>query len=131
MMKKITFMFITIICVACFCVHPFAIYTSASIITIDNIDVIFDNDSSLSTEEKQTIAEYLVNGTTNVQTYGLICNVFGHKNSTEYVTTITHCAYSTAPRCLDEQWEIVTCSRCNNTETTRIAFSLVDCCPED
>lgn len=130
MMKKIALLFSTFVCVICFCVHPFAIDTSTNIVTIENVDVIFDSKSMFTAEEQQVIAEYLVTGTINVQTYGLICNLFGHKNTTEYVTTITHGAYSTAPRCLEEDWEIITCSRCNNTEATRIGFSLVDCCPE-
>ena len=131
MMKKFIFIFTSIICAISFCVHPYAINDSPNTITINNVDIIFDDNSILETEEKQLVAEHLVNGKNNTQTYGLICNVFGHKNTTEYVTTITHCAYSTAPRCLEEEWEIITCSRCGNTETTRLSFFMINCCPVD
>ena len=130
-MKKIVFLLTTIICAISFCIHPFATDTSSNVISIDNVDAIFRNDSTLTEEEKQIVAERIINNSTNVQTYGLICNLFGHKNTTEYVTTITHCAYSTAPRCLEEQWELTICTRCEYTETRRIAFYYIDCCPED
>lgn len=130
-MKKFVLLFASVLCTICFCVHPFAMDTSSLVISINNVDIIFDDNSTLTLEEKQFVAEYLVTGVDSTQTYGLICNLFGHKNTTEIVTTITHRAYTTAPRCFEEEWEIITCSRCGNTETTRIAYALINCCPEE
>ncbi len=130
-MKKSALLLISIFCAISFCVHPLAMDVTPIVISVENVDVVFDEKSMLTAEEKQIVAEYLVNGQNNAQTYGLICNVFGHKNTTEYVTTITHCASSTAPRCLEEDWELTICTRCENTEKSRIGFSLIFCCPED
>ena len=131
MMKKIALLITIMTCIISFCLHSFAIDISPCVISIKNVDIIFDEDSMLSADEKQIVAEHLVNGQADAQTYGLICNLFGHKNTTEIVTTITHEVSSSAPRCLEEQWELTICSRCENTEETRIAFYYIYCCPED
>ena len=98
-------------------------------VIVDNVTVIFENDSSFSDDEKQAIAQFLVNNT-DIQTYGLLCSIFGHDNTTEIAVTITHCVNSTAPRCLEECWQVTTCSRCNETESTRISYSYINCCSE-
>ena len=129
-MKK-TFLplFLTVICVMSFCFNASASDSTSNIISYGNIDMIFDSDSTLSYEDKLLIAEYIVNGTDDAQTYGLLCNLFGHKNTTEYVTTITHEVNATAPRCLSEDWELLVCSRCDNVEGTRLDYTYIYCCP--
>lgn len=127
-MKKISILIITTALLFCFCINTSA---DNEIIKLDNVDVIFDATSDLSFEDKQIIAELLVRGNSDIQTYGLICNIFGHKNTTEYVTTVTHCVNSTVPRCLEETWEIIVCSRCDNTETNRLGHAYINCCPVD
>lgn len=129
-MKKIVLLLMTIVLSIGFCLHTSAIETDSNRIIVDNIEVIFDSDSTLSIDQKQIIAENLANGSSIVTTYGLICNVFGHKNTTEYVITITHGANSSIPRCLEECWEVITCSRCGKTETIRLDYNYIDCCPE-
>lgn len=130
-MKRFILMLMTIVLSMGICFPTFAIESDCNVIIINNVEVIFDSGSSLSNEEKQNIAEYLTNGNSDVQPYGLICNIFGHKNTTEYVITITHCVNSSIPRCLEECWEVITCSRCGNTETVRLDYNYIDCCPED
>lgn len=130
-MKKVLLPILALFCILSFCLHASASEDVLHVITINNVDIIFEEDSTLSDEAKQSIALLLTKEESCTQTYGLICNVFGHKNSTEIVTTITHCVNDANPRCLQERWEIVTCSRCGNTETTRIAYSLINCCPVD
>lgn len=125
-MKRIALILLTAICITCFC---FNISAENSATDIANIEVVFDKTSELSYEQKQIITEYFVNEKNEAQTYGLMCNLFGHKNTTEIVTTITHCASSTAPRCLEETWEVTTCSRCDNVETLRIGYAYKNCCP--
>ena len=127
-MKKTVSIVLALICLVGCCISASASVTEQTIITINNVDVVFNSSSSLSNEEKQVIATILTNGEPNTQTYGLLCTLFGHNNSTEIVTTITHCASSTAPRCLREKWEVVTCSRCGNVENTRIDYTLIYCC---
>ena len=128
-MKKVFSLFIVITCIVCFCTLISASNIDQVVITIGNTDVVFDNDSTFTIEEKTVIAELLVYGPCNSQTYGLICNLFGHKTSTEIVTTITHEFSETSPRCLREKWEITTCSRCDYSETERISYAMIHCCP--
>ena len=98
---------------------------------IENVTVIFDADSQLSAEQQENIAELLVNPEYGVSQANLICNIFGHKNSMEGVTTITHKVSATSPRCLKEFFTITTCSRCNESTVERDAWGYISCCPED
>lgn len=97
----------------------------------ENITVIFDVDSQLSVEQQERIAQLLVNPEYGVSEANLICNIFGHKNSQEGVSTITHKASATAPRCFEEFFTITTCSRCNESTVERDGFRYIFCCPED
>jgi len=127
-MKKIVLIFLAAICATSFCTHISASNENPSIISIDSVDILFSENSTLSYEEKQIIAEALLIDSPDAQAYNLLCNLFGHKNTTENVTTLTHCARATAPRCLEEEWQVTSCSRCGNTETTRIAYGYKNCC---
>jgi hypothetical protein len=98
---------------------------------IDNVTVVFDDDSQLSNEQKETIAQLLVNPEYGVSQVNLICNIFGHKNTQEGVSTITHKVSGTDPRCLREFFTITTCSRCNESTVERNAAVYISCCPED
>lgn len=98
---------------------------------IENITVIFDVDSQLSVEQQENIAQLLANPEQGVAQANLICNIFGHKNSIEGVTTITHRVSETSPRCLEEYFTITTCSRCNESTVERDGYAYISCCPED
>ena len=98
---------------------------------IENITVVFDANSQLSEEQQEMIAQLLVNPEYSVSQANLICNIFGHKNSTEGVKTITHKAKANSPRCLEELFTITTCSRCNESTVERNAYYYITCCPED
>lgn len=129
-MKKTVVLLLTFICVCSFCINTYA-SNEQTTFSVGNIEIVFSDESTLTYAQRNTIVEHLVQGSSNIQTYGLICNLFGHKNTTEFVTTITHCANITSPRCLEECWEVTICSRCENTETTRLTYYFIDCCPED
>lgn len=131
-MKKTMLFILVAILAMSFCLHASAEEVHNDMITIDAVDIIFDAESSLTYEEKQMVAEYLVNGDPGVQTYGLLCTLFGHKESTEIVITVTHRVRDSVPRCLDEEWELIICTRCETIiEETRLSYYYVDCCPED
>ena len=102
-----------------------------NIYQIKDITVIFDADSQLSAEQQKNIAQLLVNPEYGVAQTNLICNIFGHKNTTEGVTTITHKVSATSPRCLQELFTITICSRCNESTVERDAAVYISCCPED
>ena len=98
---------------------------------IDGVTVIFDADSQLSEEQQEMIAQLLVNSEYGVSQANLICNIFGHKNTQEGVTTITHKVLAESPRCLQENFIITTCSRCNESTVERVSYAYISCCPED
>ena len=98
---------------------------------IDNVTVVFSADSQLSAEQQENIAQLLVNPEYGVSQANLICNLFGHKNTTEGVSTITHKVNVISPRCLEEFFTITTCSRCNESTVERNAAVYISCCPED
>jgi hypothetical protein len=74
---------------------------------IDNVTVVFDVESQFSTEQQEMIAILLVNPEYGVAKANLICNIFGYKNTSETVITITHKASATDPRCLQENFTVV------------------------
>jgi hypothetical protein len=98
---------------------------------IGNVTVIFDEDSQLSNEQQEAIANLLVDSEYGVAQANLICNIFGHKNTQEGVSTITHKESETDPRCLQEIFTITTCSRCNESTVERNGMFYISCCPED
>ena len=98
---------------------------------IENVIVIFEENSQLSLEQQEIIAQQLVNPEYGVSQANLICNIFGHKNTTEGVTTITHKVSATSPRCLQENFTLTLCSRCNESTVERNSLFYITCCPED
>jgi len=130
-MKRTLLLALIVILIMAFCVHISAQDSVGTVVTIDGVNIFFNVDSSLSEDEKQLIANDIVFGDSTIQTYGLICNLFGHKTTTEYVTSITHGVRATVPRCLEEHWEIIICSRCDSIiEKTRLSYGYKNCCPE-
>ena len=98
---------------------------------IDNVTIIFDVDSELSIDQQEFIAQLLVNPEYGISQANLICNIFGHKNTQEGVSTITHKVSATDPRCLQEFFTITICSRCNESTVERDGMRYIPCCPED
>ena len=130
-MKRLTIILLTIILVFAGTISVSADEMNSNIYQIDNITVIFDADSQLSNEKKEAIVQLLVNPEYGVSQANLICNIFGHKNTVEGVTTITHKVSATDPRCLEEFFTITVCSRCNESTVERDGFAYIPCCPED
>lgn len=98
---------------------------------IENVTVIFEANSQFSDEQQEIIAQLLVNSEYGVAQANLICNIFGHKNTQEGVSTITHKVSATDPRCLQEFFTITICSRCNESTVERDGMCYIPCCPED
>ena len=129
-MKRIFALTIAILISVFSCVNASAIESEMTVITIDNVDVEFSQNSLLTNEQKQNVAEKLVLGNDYkaIESYGLTCTLFGHKYTTETAITVTHCVSSTAPRCLQQHWNIAVCSRCDNTEQTLVSQAYIHCC---
>jgi hypothetical protein len=130
-MKRLMAILSVVILVVCTALGASADEMIGNSYQIDNVTVIFDTDSQLSNEQQEMIAQLLVNPEYGVSQTNLICNIFGHKNTIEGVTTITHKVLPESPRCLQELFTITTCSRCNESTVERDGFCYITCCPED
>ncbi|MBQ9112235.1 MAG: hypothetical protein IJY08_01490 [Clostridia bacterium] len=127
MKKTLTLIISIIICISiCFCI---SVSANSNPIIIENTEVFFEETCNLSNDAKQQIAEEIVYGSPSVSTYGLSCTIFGHDCTIELVTTITHYAQNTYPKCLQETWEVETCTKCGESITqTRVNYKYIDCC---
>ena len=102
---------------------------TANQVEIGQFTVIFEEDTIYSAAEQQIIAQQIVNGDiTNHQTYGLVCNVFGHKTTTELIEVVEHCVRDSMPRCLLTYYNLTTCSRCDYTNVEHVSSVYINCC---
>ena len=130
-MRKISIMFITIVLVVCSVINVSADTIVGNVYQVNNTTIIFENNSEFSNEQQEMIAQLLVNPEYAISPANLICDIFGHKNTTEGVTTITHRVSAMSPRCLQENFIVTTCSRCNASTVERASYFYITCCPED
>lgn len=130
MKKTISILLVALLLVGTFIV-PSADDVVGNTYNIDNKTIIFDADSAFTIEEQQHIAQIIVTPENNATTYGLICTLFGHNNTTESVAAITHCVNEQSPRCLKEYFIVTTCSRCDESTVERASYCYITCCPED
>ena len=130
-MKKLIVIVMVIILTMFATINVSADETIGNTYQIENVTVIFSADSQLSVEQQEMIAQLLASPQYGVSQVNLICNLFGHKNTQEGVSTITHKVSPTDPRCLEEFFTITTCSRCNESTVERNAAVYIPCCPED
>lgn len=61
-------------------------------------------------------------------TYGLMCTLFGHKLESSVVSTLTHKASATDPRCLKRTYSVEACTRCDYTSQTLLGSTYISCC---
>ena len=130
-MKKIAIVLLTIALIIGATLSVSADESTGNTYQIDNVTVVFDADSQLSIEQQEIIAQLLVNPEYGVSQANLICNIFGHKNTQEGVSTVTHKAKANSPRCLQEFFTITICSRCDESTVERNGMRYITCCPED
>ena len=130
-MKRLTTIVMAIIITICATVGVSADQKIGNTYQIENVTVVFDDDSQLSIAQQELIARLLVTPEYGVSQANLICDIFGHKNSQEGVSTITHKAKANSPRCLEEFFTITICSRCEATTVERDGYGYITCCPED
>ena len=96
-------------------------------VTVNDVEFVFDADT---TEEfrNRFIEHYFGHEDDGTATYGLMCTLFGHKLESSVVTTITHKAKATAPRCLRQRFNMEACSRCDYSTKTLIDSTYISCC---
>jgi len=131
-MKRFVAILITITMILALPNTTYAAQTLTTQYSINNVTILFSNDTTFSETERQQIINKLVLGETDELTakFNILC-LFGHKYEVGYVTTITHRVSATNPRCLCEYFEIGVCQRCNDSYTQRIGYEYIPCCPED
>ena len=94
------------------------------------IKVIIHNEC-LDAETKAKIVEFYTNSGVQDEdnsTYGLTCSLLGHKYEYTTVTTVTHKARTTAPRCLKKTYDHGVCTRCDSQTNTLIGSVYIACC---
>lgn len=96
-------------------------------VTVNEVEFVFDADTSEGFRNK-AIAYYFNHNNEGATSYGLTCTLFGHKLESSVITTITHKVSATAPRCLQETYNMEICSRCDYTNPILISASYIHCC---
>ena len=114
------------------CISVSAQETTDFTYVYENKTIIFDDNTTLSIEQQQKIADRLANGADGVSTYNLWCTLWGHKyDTTEGATVIQHEVNPTAPRCLKEYFLVHICSRCEESgQIESLGSEYIFCCPE-
>ena len=96
-------------------------------VTVNEIVFVFPTDTSEDFRNK-FIAHYFNKNDEDVATYGLMCNLFGHKLESAVIQTVTHKVRATSPRCLRERYDTQACSRCDYITKSLISSSYIVCC---
>lgn len=125
-MKKAFSMLLAVITLISLTVLP----ASAEVGTHDEIEVIIHN-QELDEETQAKIVAFYTNPEAEneeASTYGLTCDLFGHNYEYSTVTTVTHKARATAPRCLKNKYQHGVCSRCDTQVNTLISSVYIACC---
>ncbi|MBE6692335.1 MAG: hypothetical protein E7586_03250 [Ruminococcaceae bacterium] len=132
MKKALSILICTLILMTTICVVASAENASGNTYNFETKDahytVTFEG-NNLSAEQQQRIAENLVFGKDDsAQTYGLGCILFGHDYLYDTARVTTHKVYSSAPRCVDDVYEIKTCEDCDFHEETWLYSEDIFCC---
>ncbi len=98
-----------------------------------NIVVTFEENSTLTAEEQQIVAERLVYGAPEddgASTYAW-CWLTGHDYKYDVVSIIYHEARPESPRCLQDTYDVETCTKCDHLQEELLTRVYILCCPEE
>lgn len=118
---------VSLFCVMSVSVGAEGINEDTVMVTANEVEFIFDADTTEEFREK-AIAHYFNGEDDSIATYGIMCTLFGHKIESSVITAVTHKASATSPRCLQERYNVETCSRCDYTKSTKISAAYIVCC---
>jgi len=132
---------ITKIMLAIVCCIALSLSFSANVISeseiyyhAEDITVVFDAESIFSSEQKQFIADKIVSGepivADGVSTYAW-CWLTGHDIISEIVYAVEHKVYDEIPRCIENIYDVESCTKCDHMDYTLINTSPIFCCPEE
>ena len=135
-MKKITCIVLSLIFIIALCLCPVSAEEDDYIVVeVGNTTVYFSADTEFTAEERAAIASVLAGGEAPTHFHGgddpdnIICDIFGHKTTTEEVIAVQHCVRPTPPRCKQEIYLVTTCSRCDYADYQLLSTSYIDCHP--
>ena len=128
-MKKLLAFLLTLLLFATFSLSAFAANEETFVYEINGITIIFDEHGAFDAATREVVAHKLAHDNDDTDTYGLWCTLFGHDYEQSGVSTITHCAQSIQPRCLQEFFVVQVCTRCEDTIVDRTGLSYITCCP--
>ena len=98
----------------------------------EDITVIFDGSSSDDEQLCKKIADRLVYGDNENEVEPIsLCWLFGHDITTSSVSVITHKVLKHSPRCLEEVYDVQTCSKCDYYKEELVASYYIVCHPDD
>lgn len=103
---------------------------AAEVETHEHIEIYIENDN-ISEETREKIIAFYTNGgeeKEDVTTYGLTCTLLGHKLESSVISTVTHKARTTAPRCLKKYYNYESCTRCDYETSTLLSKQYISCC---
>ena len=128
-MKKIIALILVV--VSLFSVMSFSAYAenpTENIVTVTVNETVFMFDADTTEDFRNKFIAHYFNHDDGAAAYGLTCTLFGHKIESSVVTAVTHKAKATDPRCLEETFNVETCSRCDYTNKTLISSYYISCC---
>ena len=119
-----------------------SVMLSVSVLAVHAVGDANDNDLSitihgvdkLTTEQIERItsivSEYHCGYTTSetAVSYGLMCTLFGHDEQLHSVSAIEHKVRASNPRCLETDYKVTTCSRCEYENIEVLAEIYISCC---
>lgn len=87
-------------------------------------------DSIECLQKRQLLIDVVSGGTGGISPMNLLC-LFGHSTTTTTVIAVTHNAYATSPKCRQQTYRIIYCTRsgCNYNVGSLIGDIRIPCCP--
>lgn len=95
-------------------------------VTVDGTEFIFD--ANTSEEFRDKAINHYFNHDDGAAPYGLICTLFGHKIESSVIIAVKHNVRATSPKCLEETYNVETCSRCDYVNSTLLGATYIVCC---
>ena len=86
-------------------------------------------DSIECPQKRQLLIDVVSGGTGGISPANLLC-LFGHNTTTTTVFAVTHNAFATSPRCREQVYRIIYCTRngCNYNVGSLISDARIQCC---
>ncbi len=128
-MKKIIALVLVIVSLfSAMSISVYAENTNKNTVTVTVNETVFIFNANTTEEFRSKAIAHYFNHENDGVAYGLTCTLFGHKLESSVMTTITHKASSTDPRCLRETFNVEVCTRCDYTNPILIGSTYISCC---